>query len=83
MALHLHLNHVTMLRACALTRGFADVLLMPDYSVDLALIICFGAHGHETCLNADLFSNSKSLNVQIMLLEMHSGAISFVTTLFH
>jgi len=73
---------VTLPRACALTCGFADVLLMPDYSVDFALITCFGTQGHETCLNVDLLSNSKSLNVQIMLLEMRSGAISFVTTLF-
>ena len=55
---------------------------MPNCSVEFAFITCFGAQGHETCLNADLLSNSKSLNVQIMLLEMRSGAISFVTTLF-
>lgn len=80
--MHSAFYQVTLPRACALTCGFADVLLMPNCSVEFAFITCFGAQGHETCLNADLLSNSKSLNVQIMLLEMRSGAISFVTTLF-
>jgi hypothetical protein len=31
--------HVTMLRACALMSGFADVLLMPDCSVYLPLLL--------------------------------------------
>ena len=82
MAMHSASYLVTLPRACALTCGFADVLLMPDCSVDFAFITRFGAQGYETCLNADLLSNSKSLNVQIMLLEMHSEAISFMTTLF-
>ena len=82
MAMHSAFYQVTLPLACALTCGFADVLLMPNCSVEFAFITCFGAQGHETCLNADLLSNSKSLNVQIMLLEMRSGAISFVTTLF-
>ena len=33
-------------------------------------------------LNADLLSKIKSLTVQMMLLEMHSGAIAFEMTLF-
>ena len=33
-------------------------------------------------LNADLLSKSKPLTVQMMLLEMHSGAIAFEMTLF-
>ena len=82
MALHLYLNRVTLLRACTLTCGFADVLAMPDCSGYFAFITCFGAKGHETCLNADLLTNSKSLGVHIMPLETQSGAISFVTTLF-
>jgi len=76
---HLYFNRVTLPRACALPCSFADALVMPDCSVCFAFITSFGAQGHETCLNADLLSNSKSLNAQIMPLEMHSGAISFVT----
>ena len=76
VAMHSASYQVTLPRACALTCGFADVLLMPDYSVDFVLITCFGTQGHETCLNVDLLSNSKSLNVQIRLLEMRAGAIS-------
>ena len=78
MALHLHV----IMRACALMCGFADVLLMPDCSVYFASITCFGVQGYETCWNGDLLSNSKSLNVQIILLEMHSGVISVVTHCF-
>ena len=63
-------DHVTMLRACVLMCGFADVLFMPDCSVYSAYITCFGAPGYETCWNGDLLNNSKFLNVQIMLLEM-------------
>ena len=58
------------------------VWLASDCSVDFAFITCLGVQGHEMCLNADLLSNSNSLDVQIVLLEMHCRAISFVKTLF-
>ena len=47
MAMHSASYQVTLPRACALTCGFADVLLMPDYSVDFALITCFGTQGYD------------------------------------
>jgi len=48
-------------------RGFADVLPMPNCSLDFAFITCFSAQGQETCLNADLLVNSKIVNVQMTL----------------
>jgi hypothetical protein len=72
--------HVTMLRACALMSGFADVLLMPDCSVYLPLLLqCTTQRDVLECRFAQQQSVSQRA---VMLLEMHSGAIFFVTTLF-
>ena len=71
---------VTTMRACALMSGSADVLLMPDFSVYFAFTT--SVHNAMSVLEGRSAQKQSVSQRAVMLLEMHAGAISFVTTLF-